>query len=303
MSAVMRPPSKKRRSNRGRSRTAAGAIGASPGPVKPGLVSGDEPLAGDSLIPHHPPPWWLLALEGRAIFEWGAWWLTLPWFDKAAAGDGHPVMVLPGLIASDRSTWPLRKFLADRGFAAYPWEQGLNRGPQPGLHERLLDRVSELADRHGSKVSLVGWSLGGLMSRVLAWERPDEVRSVVTLGSPLSGHSGATNAGRVFQWANGRNPHDPDLQRLLGGHPELPLTSILSRTDGVVHWRASLVPVGPHSENVEVPASHLGLGVNPVALWAIADRLAQHPQRWQPFDFSGWRKVFYRNPSLQPLGG
>jgi hypothetical protein len=78
----------------------------------------------------------------------------------------------------------------------------------------------------------------------------------------------------------------------------VPLTSILSRSDGVVHWRASLAPEGDRCESIEVPASHLGLGVNPLALYAIADRLAQNPQAWRPFEHSGWRRLLFRNPQL-----
>lgn len=250
-----------------------------------------------------PPAWWLLALEGRAVIEWGAWMLARPWFDRAPRGQPHPVMVLPGLIASDRSTWPLRRFLELLGYHAYPWEEGFNRGPQPGLHERLLDRIARLSDRHGERVSLVGWSLGGLMARTLAWERPDEVRSVITLGSPLTAEPHGTNVRKVFEWASGFDAEDPRLRAMIGGHPPVPLTSILSKSDGVVHWRASLAPQRERSESIEVQASHLGLGVNPVVLWAIADRLAQHPDRWQPFDLAGWRKLLYRDPRLERCFG
>ncbi|MCK7595394.1 alpha/beta fold hydrolase [Pseudomarimonas salicorniae] len=249
------------------------------------------------------PPWWLLALEGRAVFEWGAWWLSKPWFQHAPRGNAHPVLVLPGLIAGDPSTWPLRRFLGELGYHARPWEEGINRGPQPGLQERLLRRIEALADEHGEQVSLVGWSLGGLMARALAWHRPELVRTVITLGSPLSALPGQTNAARVFRLASGLDPEDPDLRRLLGGDPQVPLTSILSRTDGVVHWRASLAPQGERCESIEVPASHLGLGVNPLALYAIADRLAQDPALWQPFEHSGWRRLVFRNPQLERLFG
>lgn len=249
------------------------------------------------------PPWWLLALEGRAVFEWGAWWLSRPLFQHAPRGRAHPVLALPGLIAGDRSTWPLRRFLGELGYHARPWEEGINRGPQPGLQERLIERVARLADEHGEQVSLVGWSLGGLMARSLAWHRPDLVRSVITLGSPLSAVPRQTNAAAVFRLASGLDPEDPALHSLLGGHPEVPLTSILSRSDGVVHWRASLAPKGERCESIEVPASHLGLGVNPLALYAIADRLAQSPDAWQPFEHSGWRRLLFRDPHLDRLFG
>lgn len=247
------------------------------------------------------PPWWLLALEGRAVFEWGAWWLSRPWFRHAPRGPAHPVMTLPGLIAGDRSTWPLRRFLGELGYAAQPWEEGINRGPQPGLQERLLARIEALAEAHGEQVSLIGWSLGGLMARALAWHRPDLVRAVITLGSPLSALPQHTNAAAVFRLASGLDPGDPELRSQIGGTPRVPLTSILSRSDGVVHWRASLAPEGARCESIEVPASHLGLGVNPLALYAIADRLAQNPAEWQPFEHSGWRRLLFRNPGLDSL--
>jgi len=254
---------------------------------------------------HEPaaPPWWMLALEGRAVLEWGAWLMVRPLFHYAPAGDGHPVLVLPGLIASDRSTWPLRRFLELLGYKVHPWEEGINRGPQPGLQERLLDRIAALNDRHGEQVSLIGWSLGGLMARALASQQPENVRAVITLGSPLSAEAHRTNARKVFEWASGLDPDDPDVRRLIGEHPPVPLTSILSKTDGVVHWRSSLAPDHDRSESIEVNASHLGLGVNPIVLWAIADRLTQDPDNWQPFEHAGWRRLLYRNPSLEELFG
>jgi pimeloyl-ACP methyl ester carboxylesterase len=249
-----------------------------------------------------PPSWLMLALEGRALLEWAAWAMAAPWFRHAPPGDGHPVMVLPGLMADDRSTWPLRRFLEGLGYAVYPWDNGTNRGPQRGLEKRLSKRLERLQDEHASPVSLVGWSLGGLFARAMAFRSPDSVRSVVTLGSPLSGDANATNARRVFEWASGRSASDPALRRMLGGHPPVPVTSILSKTDGVVHWRASLAPRSERAESIEVPASHLGMGVNPIVLWAIADRLAQHPSTWQPFELgSGWRSLLYRDPVEVPL--
>jgi pimeloyl-ACP methyl ester carboxylesterase len=240
-------------------------------------------------------------MEGRALIEWTAWLMARPWFSLAPAGDGHPVLVLPGLIAGDGSTWPLRRFLETLGYAAYPWEQGINRGPRDGLLPRLVNRIESLESRHGSPVSLIGWSLGGAMARSLAFRMPERVRSVITLGSPLGGDHNGTNAARVFEWASGMKPSDPRLQRMLGGHPDVPMTSILSKSDGVVDWRMSLTPETARAESIEVSASHLGMGANPVVLWAIADRLAQRPETWQPFERSRWRQLLYRDPRRAPL--
>jgi pimeloyl-ACP methyl ester carboxylesterase len=166
----------------------------------------------------------------------------------------------------------------------------------------LSARLAALHEAHGGPVSLVGWSLGGLFARALAWRNPDSVRSVITLGSPLSGDPDATNVRWVFEWASGRRADDPGLRNMLGEHPAVPVTSFLSKSDGLVHWRASLAPREGLSESIEVPASHLGMGVNPIVLWAIADRLAQRPGRWRPFDRnSGWRSLLYRDPHGLPL--
>jgi len=248
-----------------------------------------------------PPSWFKLALEGRAFIEWSAWLLAAPWFHRAPKGDGHPVIVLPGLIAGDGSTWPLRNFLETLGYAAYPWEQGINRGPRDGLLPKLIARIKSLEDQHGSSVSIIGWSLGGAMARALAVRMPERVRCVITLGSPLSGDGNGSHATRVFEWASGMRASDPRLHRMMGGHPPVPMTSILSKSDGVVDWRMSLNPAVDRAENIEVSASHLGLGVNPIVLWAIADRLAQRPDSWQPFERSGWRQLLYRDPQQVPL--
>jgi pimeloyl-ACP methyl ester carboxylesterase len=243
-----------------------------------------------------PPSPLLLALEGRAFFEWSAFAAARAWLLRnVPRGDAHPVMVLPGLIASDRSTGPLRRFLGDCGYHVYPWEQGFNRGPVADTEQRLLERVQQISARHdGRKVSLVGWSLGGAMARALAVGLPEHVRSVITLGSPLGGDPKATNAWRVFEMVSGLKVDDPGLHQRLIAHPEAPFTSIFSKTDGVVHWRLSMAPETPCSENIVVQSSHLGLGANPAVLWAIADRLAQCEGEWQPMDRNGWHSVFFR---------
>lgn len=245
-----------------------------------------------------PPSPLLLALEGRAFFEWSAFAATRSWLLRnVPRGDAHPVMVLPGLIASDRSTGPLRRFLSDCGYHVYPWEQGFNRGPVADTEQRLLERVQQISARHdGRKVSLVGWSLGGAMARALAVGLPEQVRAVITLGSPLGGNPKATNAWRVFEMVSGLKVDDPGLHQRLIEHPAMPFTSIFSKTDGVVHWRLSLAPETACSENIVVQGSHLGLGANPAVLWAIADRLAQREGEWQPMDRNGWHSVFFREP-------
>jgi pimeloyl-ACP methyl ester carboxylesterase len=238
----------------------------------------------------------LLALEGRAFFEWAAYLAAWPLLARAARGDGHPVLVLPGLTAGDASTWPLRRFLERCGYAVYPWELGLNCGPREGVVRKLLARVRGIEREHGRKLSLVGWSLGGAMARALAVREPARVRSVVTLGSPLGGHPKATNAWRLFEWVSGMRADDPRLRALMRRHPPVPSTSILSKSDGIVSWPMSLIPQTDLSENIEVSASHFGMGANPAVLWAVADRLAQAEGAWKPFARDGLRALVYDDP-------
>ena len=167
-----------------------------------------------------PPSRTLMFLEGRAISELGAFLGALPLLSLAPKGDGHPVLVLPGLVASDTSTRPLRSFLKSRGYAVSGWRQGRNLGLRQGVQHAMVDLVQELNDTHGRKVSLVGWSLGGLYARQLAKMMPDRVRSVITLGSPFAAGPKATNAWRVYEMASGRRADEEDraLRRIAGGN-------------------------------------------------------------------------------------
>src|SRR5437764_13945789 len=115
-----------------------------------------------------PPSKTLMFLEGRALHEFGAFLGALPLLTLAPTGDGHPVLVLPGLVASDGSTRPLRTFLKSRGYAVSGWRQGRNLGLREGVQQAMIDLLEQLNDTHGRKVSLVGWSLGGLYARQLA---------------------------------------------------------------------------------------------------------------------------------------
>jgi pimeloyl-ACP methyl ester carboxylesterase len=246
-----------------------------------------------------PPRAWQLLLEARAPWEFGALLAAAPWLTRAAVGDGHPVIVYPGLGASNLSTAPLRRFLRARGYTPYTWPAGRNLGPRDGVLEACRTRLGEIAARHRGPVSLVGWSLGGVFARELAKEVPQHVRCVVTLGSPFAGPARATHAWRLYEWASGRSAHDDTRIAGLRTPPPVPTTSLYSRHDGIVAWRCSLNDAAPRAENVEVfGASHLGLGVNPLALYAVADRLAQDPARWQPFDAGGARRWFFRTGAV-----
>jgi pimeloyl-ACP methyl ester carboxylesterase len=245
-----------------------------------------------------PPSKTLMMLEGRAISELGAFLGALPLLSLAPRGDGHPVLVLPGLVASDTSTRPLRAFLRTRGYAVSGWRQGRNLGLRHGVQDAMVDLLQEMNDTHGRKVSLVGWSLGGLYARQLAKMMPERVRSVITLGSPFAAGPKATNAWRVYEIASGRRADEEDTRfgGTLSGTPPVPTTAIFSRTDGVCAWQGCMEKTSAMSESIEVESSHCGMGHHPAAVYAVADRLAQPEGEWAPFDRSGWRGLVYPNP-------
>ena len=244
-----------------------------------------------------PPSRLLLLAEGRALWEAGATLALWPLLQLAPRGDGHAVLVLPGLVASDLSTKLLRRYLQGRGYDAHGWGLGRNLGPRAGIEDGMVAKLEALHDQSGGKVSLVGWSLGGVYARLLASRHPQWVRSVVTLGSPFTGSARATNAWRIYEGLSGQSSIDPRRMRHVQPTPSVPTTSIFSRSDGVVAWQCSIEAAGPQSENIEVVASHLGLGAHPAVLYALADRLAQPEGQWKPFDRGLWGPLVYPDPA------
>jgi len=237
---------------------------------------------------------WTLT-EGRSLFELNSFYALRLLMKRLPKGDGHPVIALPGFVASDRSTQPMRRLLTDLGYSTYGWGLGRNLkfdDQREGEMRQLLKTVHE---REGKKVTLIGWSLGGVFARELAKHNPDAVRSVISLGSPISGDMDQTSARRLYEYMNGA-PDQKMKDRLstLSEAPPVPTTSVYSKTDGIVAWRGSIQKPGGQTENIRVPASHTGLGVNPLVMYILADRLAQAQGEWAPFEADGVKRFFYR---------
>lgn len=241
------------------------------------------------------PPSMLLTLSElhRAGLELASLPLAAPLLALAPRGDGSPVLVLPGFITSDRSTKLLRGYLERLGYDAHAWKLGHNLGPkaigQEG--EKLAARLVEIFETSGQKVSLVGWSLGGIMARELARAAPDMVRRVISLGSPFTGNPHATTPAKLYERLTGDRLAGEALERRLRESVEplpVPTTAIYSREDGVVPWQNCLEPSHARSENIEVHGSHCGMGVNPAVLYVVADRLATPEDAWKPFRRDSW---------------
>jgi hypothetical protein len=225
----------------------------------------------------------LLALEMRASLEFGAGFTSWSLLQRAPKGDGHPVLVFPGLGAGNYSTFLLRRFLRNRGYDPYPWKFGVNLGPRRGVIRGCVEQLEDLHFSTGRKVSLIGWSLGGFYARELAKYMPEVVRFVITLGTPFAGPPKANHAWFFYEMVTGLKVADPIFNTDFTEPPPVPTTSIYSRTDGIVSWRSCLQEDGPLTENIEVRTSHIGMGANPSTLLVIADRLAQPEDDWQHY--------------------
>jgi pimeloyl-ACP methyl ester carboxylesterase len=251
-----------------------------------------------------PPGLLLMLAEARAVLEFNTSLLLSPLLLRAPRGDGHPVLALPGFLATDISMAPLRRYLKQLGYDTYGWKLGRNLGGVASRRNALKQLLSGINQSTGRKVSIVGWSLGGVYARDLALQLPDMVRSVITLGSPFANDLRATNATRLYEALSGETIEaNSELTEAIAGDLPVPATSIYSRTDGIVNWRTSLLRPSDTAENIEVHlASHIGLGVNAAALWAVADRLAQAEGEFHPFDRSGPFAIAYGSPVTAQSG-
>lgn len=246
-----------------------------------------------------------LALEARAPFEYAASLLAAPWLLSAPRGDGHAVIVYPGFLASDFSTRPLRRLLRTLGHDVHGWEQGRNVGARTGTLERALEHLRQTHRASGRRVSLVGWSLGGVFALYGALQAPECVRHLVTLGSPVNVGPEGSQASPLVKvlYRMVAHPMGPEVHvmqprvKRLREHllPDVPMSCLYSLSDGVVPPQEATVdgPAG-RCENIRVSGSHTGLGFNPMVLSIVADRLAQPEDAWQPFNPAGWPGAVYR---------
>jgi pimeloyl-ACP methyl ester carboxylesterase len=201
----------------------------------------------------------------------------------APRGDGHPVLLLPAFLRGERHMQPLHRFLGDRGYAAYGWSLGVNVGPTDRVLTGIEERLDELHARHRRKVSLVGHSLGGAIARELAKRRPEAVRLLIVLTSPIRLPTASPIEPIYRVLSRWHSPSSRERYATLNEPPDVPVTAIYSRTDGILAWQSCLEAEGPLRESIEVVGPHSTMARNPLAWRIIADRLAQPEGHWQPY--------------------
>ena len=243
----------------------------------------------------------------RALVEVGSLHAMLPSLSLARRGDRHPLLLIPGFMAGDMSLGLLKRYLRYLGYQPETWGYGRNMGHPEHLFDHLPEKLDEMADRYGEPVSLLGQSLGGVYARELAREHPERVRQVITMGSPFSARNGAVTMKflpHLFQASTGRSVEE--MVELMNGHildqsPDVPVTAIYSKGDGVVHWEACMeVSEDHHTQNIQVPGSHCGMAFNGAIYYIIADRLAQDTENWKPFS---WRTRARRRSAQRSNAG
>lgn len=189
---------------------------------------------------------------------------------------GPPALVIPGFIATDRTTMELRRALADAGFRVHPWRQGWNLGATPDLIDKLRHSLDLIGDDRA--VLLVGWSLGGVFARELARAIPERVRAVATLGSPFSGDPRLNNVWRLYERIAGHPVDQPPIPRILE-KPPVPTLAIWSRRDGIVAAEAARGQEGERDEAVEIDSGHMGFSVSSRATRAAVLEIVRFLER------------------------
>lgn len=190
-------------------------------------------------------------------------------------GRGRPVLVLPGMMSSDRATALLRNSLAQAGFAPHGWGEGMNTGAHPATIDRIGERLAELGRASGGQVILIGWSLGGLYARALAQRHPEACSLVVTLGSPFSGDRRANNAWRLYEALNDHKVDSPPFAEDPGVKPAARTIAVWSARDGIVAPQCAAGEAWQSDVRIEVHFKHFELASARGAVAAVLQILRE----------------------------
>ena len=234
-----------------------------------------------------PPSLLYTAMELRILYEFPSCFLSN--FLSFTEGDKHPVLVLPGFLGNDLTTYSMRSFFSKLGYASHGWRLGLNLGYSEKFEAELFKVLHGIYYFFNKKVSIVGWSLGGIFAREIAKKHPEMVRNVITLGSPFNDIMTCTNLKWLYKIVGKEKIEDVNKRLLdnLSNPPAVPTTAIYSNSDGVVSGKGCKnKKCSGSTENISVWSSHVGLGFNLMVYKILADRLAQTEDNWKPYRLS-----------------
>ena len=236
---------------------------------------------------------------GRVFIEMGSSAMLAPLFKALPKGDGHSVMTIPGFMGADGSTSQLRKFLNKRGYKAVPWGLGRNASEHQGegmdkflahrteTEKRIAQQIEQEFEESGRKVTLIGWSLGGLYAVAMAHQYPHMIRQVITLGTPYGDPRGTVLYGVMDRMYDNAEPVDEaSLRRWIdhtyrGGDLKVPVLALFSETDGVVGAGIARCEADPrYVTNIAVMASHIGFPFNPLVFAIVANHMVPKERRW-----------------------
>lgn len=235
------------------------------------------------------PPPFNVFLETRALVEWGTMFGLYYLIPKKKQGNNKPVLLMPPYLGNDSSTKFVRKYLKSVGFKTYKWELGVNMINSKYL-PKLVERLDEIYEKHGEKVSLVGWSGGGIFAKIIANRYPDKVEQLITIGSPIWGVKNMqTPLVNVLEFLRGKTLRERNTKFLkeLEEIPQVPITCIYTKTDGLVPWKHCLEAetLRKDIKNVEVYGSHIGMGANASVLVTVANALIENTNGKKPTGF------------------
>ena len=236
----------------------------------------------ENILPQaHPPSRLATLLELRAPLDWASVLIRAPQLALAPRGDGRPLMLIPGYRTNETSMRPLGKYLEFLGYDVYDWANGRNHGDVEGDIHRVGQRAQLIHDDlDGAPVTLIGWSLGGVAAREAARLFEPIVREVITLGTPIIGGPKYTAVGPHFAEKSGLDldEFEKEVHERNSIGIKQPVTSIYSKYDGVVGWRASVDVYNEQAQNIRVNSSHFGLGASGKVWRIIANQLASTAQ-------------------------
>ena len=232
-----------------------------------------------------PPPLFNVLLETRAVTEWTSMFWLYPFIPKHKSKKSKPILLIPPYLGNDNSTIFVRKYLKSIGFKTYKWDLGVNMINSKSL-PKLIEKLDEIYEKHQEKVSLVGWSGGGLFAKIIANRYPEKVEQLITIGSPVWGVKNMkTPIIKTLEFVRGAKLRERNLKLIkeLEKIPKVPITCIYTKTDGLIPWKNCMEAETFRDDikNVEVFGSHCGMGANATVLLTVANALNSNLEKVQ----------------------